>query len=283
MGQAMQRDWPDGTLAEYALLPASALTSADAVEELGTAQLALSMRFVVPFGGLLRGRLAVGETVVVSGATGAYGTAATLLAVAMGASRVVAIGRNATALAALQVLGRGRIATVAATGQPQSDCNAIRSAANGSVDLAFDMVGGARDPNMTLAALRSLRREGRLVLMGSMAVDLPVPYTEVMLNGWEIIGQFMYPRDAYRRLLSLAGAGALNFAGVRPLTYGIADLHAAMDRAAESSGLECVLVNHEAQAENIEDGQLPIGIRQSARIHEGILRSLAGTGVADMA
>ncbi|HEY4299110.1 MAG TPA: zinc-binding dehydrogenase [Paraburkholderia sp.] len=247
-GHAVQNDWPDGTLAEYALLPASALTVADAVEALSTAQLALAMRFVVPFGGLLRGRLAVGETVVVSGATGAYGSAAALLAVAMGASRVVAVGRNAAALAALQAAGGGRIVTVAATGQSQADCNAIRAAANGSVDLAFDMVGGARDPNMTLAALRSLRREGRLVLMGSMTADLPVPYTEVMLNGWEIIGQFMYPRDAYRRLLSLAGTGALDFSGVRPLVYGIADLDAAIERAAGASGLECVLIDHEQQA-----------------------------------
>ncbi|WP_233889754.1 zinc-binding dehydrogenase [Paraburkholderia flagellata] len=108
-------------------------------------------------------------------ATGAYGSAATLLALAMGASRVVALGRNTTALAALEAFGRSRLVTVAATGQPQTDCEAIHAAANGRVDLAFDMVGGARDPNMTLAALRSLRREGRLVLMGSMTADLPFP------------------------------------------------------------------------------------------------------------
>lgn len=170
----------------------------------------------------------------------------------MGASQVVAPAHNATALAALEAYGRGRIVTVAATGQPQTDCNGIRAAANGSVDLAFDMVGGARDPNMTLAALRSLRREGRLVLMGSMTADLPVPYTEVMLNGWEIIGQFMYPRDAYRRLLSLAGTGALDFATVRPLVYGIADLNAAIDRAATAAGLQRVLIGHEGNDKDYE-------------------------------
>jgi alcohol dehydrogenase len=62
--------------------------------------------------------------------------------------------------------------------------------------MALDMVGAACDPNMTLATLRSLSREGRLVLMGSMTVPLPIPYTEVMLNSWEIIGPFMYPKDS---------------------------------------------------------------------------------------
>jgi alcohol dehydrogenase len=245
-GHAMQADWPDGTLAQYALLPASAVTAADIVDSLDATQLALSMRFVVPFGGLLRGRLAVGETVVVSGATGAYGNAAALLALAMGAAKVIALGRNVEALTQLAAKGRNRIVPVIVTGDVSADVDAICAAAQGRVDLAFDMVGNAKDPNMTLAALKSLRREGRLVLMGSMAVDLPVPYTEVMLNGWEIIGQFMYPRKAYRRLLALAGTGGLEFGALQPVTYEMADLQAAIDRAADSNGLECVLINHEA-------------------------------------
>jgi alcohol dehydrogenase len=35
-----------------------------------------------------------------------------------------------------------------------------------------------------------------------------------MVNNWEIIGNFMYPNAAYRRLLELVRAGTLPF---RPL------------------------------------------------------------------
>lgn len=45
--------------------------------------------------GLVRGRLAAGETIIVNGATDAYGAAAVLVALALGAARVVAAGRNA--------------------------------------------------------------------------------------------------------------------------------------------------------------------------------------------
>jgi alcohol dehydrogenase len=48
------------------------------------------MRFIIPIRGLLHGRLAVSETLVVIGATGAYGGAAVLLAIAMGAGRMIA-------------------------------------------------------------------------------------------------------------------------------------------------------------------------------------------------
>jgi alcohol dehydrogenase len=48
------------------------------------------MRFIIPIRGLLHGRLAVSETLVVMGATGAYGGAAVLLAIAMVAGRMIA-------------------------------------------------------------------------------------------------------------------------------------------------------------------------------------------------
>lgn len=44
--------------------------------------------------------------------------------------------------------------------------------------MVLDTVGGATDPSATLAALNALRRNGRLVLMGSMTVDLPVSYMQ---------------------------------------------------------------------------------------------------------
>ncbi|MFM0608196.1 zinc-binding alcohol dehydrogenase family protein [Paraburkholderia sediminicola] len=241
----VQADWPDGTLAEYASFPASAVTPVDDLPQLSAVQLALTTRCIVPFGGLLRGRLAAGETLIVSGATGAYGSAAVLVALAMGASRVVAVGRNAQVLESVAALGRGRVVTVVATGDVAADAEAIRAAAGGGAHMAFDMVGNARDPNLTLAALRGLAQGGRLVLMGSMTVPLPIPYTEVMLNGWEILGQFMYPRDAYRRLLDLVRSGQLHLAALHARVYPLAELPEAMEAAATASAFECVVIDHE--------------------------------------
>ncbi len=52
-------------------------------------------RLLVPYGGLLAGDLKAGETLVVNGATGGFGGAGVAVALAMGAGRVVAAGRNA--------------------------------------------------------------------------------------------------------------------------------------------------------------------------------------------
>jgi alcohol dehydrogenase len=235
-------DWPDGTLAEYALMPVEAITPAEGLDQFDATQLVTIGRCIIPFGGLLRGRLAAGETLVVNGATGAYGTAAVLVAVAMGAARVIAAGRNPKALEAVARAGGPRVSTVTLTGNVQKDAGALREASGGGAHMAFDMVGQARDPNATLAALHSLRRGGRLVLMGSMSVDLPIPYTAVMLNSWEILGQFMYPVSAYRRLLDLLSSGLLDISAIRPLVYPLAALPEAMEVAAKAGNLECIVM-----------------------------------------
>jgi alcohol dehydrogenase len=235
-------DWPDGTLAEYALAPVEAVAPADGLDHFDAPRLAALSRCVIPFGGLLRGRLAAGETLIVTGATGAYGAAAVLLGVAMGAARVIAAGRNSDALKTIVDAAGPRVSSVALKGDATADARALQEASGGGAHIAFDMVGNARDPNATLAALQSLRRNGRLVLMGSMTVDLPIPYTTVMLNSWEILGQFMYPRSAYQRLLNLLRGGLLDLSPFKAKTYALAELPEAMETAATASNLEYVVM-----------------------------------------
>ena len=85
-------------------------------------------------------------------------------------------------------------------------------------------------------------RRGRLVLMGSMTTDLPIPYTALMLNNWEIIGQFMYPASAYRRLPDLLRSGLLDISAIRPRVYPLAALPEAMEAAATAGNFECIVM-----------------------------------------
>jgi alcohol dehydrogenase len=241
-GKSLQADWHDGTLAEYAHVPKSCVTPIEGLDAVRAAQLSVLPRFAVPYGGLLRGRLAAGETLVVTGATGAYGSAAMLLSLALGAGRVVAAGRNRLALEGLARRGGSRVATVALSGDVEADAKALRAAAGGGAQMAFDMVGGAQDPNATLAALKSLRRGGRLVLMGSMGVPLPISYLEVMLNNLEILGTFMYPQDTLMRLIDLSRAGLLDINAIRTRSFRLDALPSAMEAAATAGGLECIVV-----------------------------------------
>src|SRR6202000_1612736 len=76
---------------------------------------------LVPYGGFLAARLQPGETVLVSGATGNFGSAAVAVALAMGAACVVAPGRNEQILADLARRFGGRVRTVRLTGNEDDD------------------------------------------------------------------------------------------------------------------------------------------------------------------
>lgn len=239
-GEALLNDWPDGTLAERAVVPAPTVTPIPAaLQAVPGARLATLTRYLVPYGGFLRARLAAGETVIVTGATGAYGTAAVHVALAMGAARVVAAGRNQQLLDRLPALGC--VTPVRLCGDVGWDAAALREAARAhaagtgaatGADCALDVVGNADTPYATLATLAALRRGGRLVLTGSMSVPLPIDYTELMTSRREIIGNYQYPPRAPARLLRLAASGLLDLDRVDTVTYPLADLPAAMDHAA---------------------------------------------------
>ncbi len=239
---ALMTDWPDGTLREFAHFPAACAVPLPGLDTLPSARLATLGKFIVPFGGLRRGRLFAGETLVVHGATGYFGSAAVLLGLALGASRVVAAGRNVDALAALAKLGESRITTVALSGEVEADAKALRTAADGGADMVFDIVGRARSTDGTLAALRSLRRGGRMVVMGSLEVPFTLDYNELMLNDWSVHGQFMYDGDAYPALIKLVRAGLLDLDAVNVTTFECAALEEAIQAAARMSGLDCTVV-----------------------------------------
>lgn len=236
-------DYPHGTLRETVDVMAANLVPLDGLEPLSAPRLAALAKFIIPFGGLRRGRLAAGETVVINGAAGYFGSAATLAALALGAGKVIATGRRAEPLQRLAALGQGRIVPVVLSGEVEADAASIRQAADGDAQLAFDMVGQARDPNSTLAALKSLRRNGRLVLMGSMQVALPIPYGELLLNNWELIGNFMYTPADYLALIALIKAGLLSLDAVELQTFPFAELEAAIDAAGTMDGLQSTVVS----------------------------------------
>ena len=168
--------------AEYYLAPKETVTPVPEGLTLDDSHLALIPRFTVAYAGLLKGRLAAGETIIVTGATGQYGMAATFMALAMGAGKVIAAGRNETALKDLAALADKRLTTVKLTGDVEVDKTALRKAADGGAHVAFDIVGFGQDSKAQTAALKSLLRGGRMIIMGSMLAPWEISYMDVMRN-----------------------------------------------------------------------------------------------------
>jgi len=235
----LQARWRDGVFAEIAHWPAACATPLADLDDRPASELIGLAKLIVPFGGLQRLDLRGGQTVIINGASGYFGSGAVLLAVAMGAGRVIAVGRKRGALETLTEAFGPRVIPAVVTGDdPANDLAAIRHAAGGAADVALDLLGQARSTSTTLSTLRALRRGGRLVLMGSATAPLELSFGEMLANDWEVVGQFMYDRTAPGQLAALARESLLDLKKIAVTTFKLADFPRAVDAAALMQGLD---------------------------------------------
>ena len=124
-----------------------------------------------------RGRLQEGETVLVHGAAGGVGTATIQVAKGLGA-RVIAVVSSED---------KERVAREAGADEVVRSDGAWKDAVKelGGADVVIDPVGGDRFTD----SLRSLREEGRLVVVGFTGGAIPeVKVNRLLLNNVEVIG-----------------------------------------------------------------------------------------------
>lgn len=131
------------------------------------------------FGLAVRGALQPGEAVLVHGAAGGLGSAALQVARGLGAQTIAVV----SSAAKRDVADRLGADHVLSTEGPWKD--EARELTNGGVDVVFDTVGGDR----FLDSLRSLRAEGRLLVLGFAGGSIPeVRVNRLLLNNTSVVG-----------------------------------------------------------------------------------------------
>jgi alcohol dehydrogenase len=239
---ALQARWRDGVFAEIAHWPAACVTPLSGLDDRPARELIGLAKLIVPFGGLQRAGLRGGHTIIINGASGYFGSGAVMLAVAMGAGRVIAVGRKREALERLSDAFGPRVIPAVVSGDAAKDLATIRHAAGGGADVALDLLGSAKSTSTTLSSLRALKRGGRLVLMGSAEVPLELSFREMLANDWEVVGQFMYARTAPGQLASLAAERLLDLGKIVVTKFPLADFKRAVEAAALMQGLDLTAV-----------------------------------------
>ncbi len=236
----IQRQYRDGSWAEKLRLPLENVVPLGDIDE-GSASNWLTLgSMLVPYGGLSSVGLQAGETVVVNGATGSFGSAAVAVALAMGAARVVATGRNQVALDALPERYGPRVRPAAMLGDEEVDRMTITSAACQPIDVVFDILPPAATPGQVLTAVRSVRPGGRVSLMGGVGMagggELGLPYAWLMRNNITLKGQWLYPREVIARLIALAKNGILDLKRFDVVEFPLLSIREAISHAAATSG-----------------------------------------------
>ncbi len=160
----------------------------------------------------MRGRLKEGETVLVHGAGGGVGSAALQVAKGLGARTIAIVSTDAKAA----------VATAAGADHVLRSQDAWKDEAKdlsgGGVDLVLDPVGGDRFTD----SLRSLRENGRLVVVGFTGGSIPeIKVNRLLLNNIEVVGAgwgaYVMGKPALNREIGAAIDALIEAGAVRPI------------------------------------------------------------------
>ena len=235
----LHRYFHHGSFAEQMLVPTENVTRLGEIDAADAGRWTVLGRLLVPYGGLLAGELQAGETLVVNGATGGFGSAGVVVALAMGAGKVVATGRNVRTLDDLARRFGPRVRPARMTGVEADDRRLISELAGGPIDCVLDFLPREATGSQVRAAALVVRPHGRVVLMGGVRAeggDLALPYVWLMQNCITVRGQFMYPRDAVPRIVGLIRAGLIDLAQFDLTEFGLDDVNDAVAHAATGGG-----------------------------------------------
>ncbi|HZD25282.1 MAG TPA: zinc-binding dehydrogenase [Alphaproteobacteria bacterium] len=244
-GQRLQRHFRHGAFAERMLVPTENVTPIGEIEPDEAPRWCALGTLLVPYGGLLAIDLRAGETVVVNGATGNFGSAGVAVALAMGAGRVVATGRNEAALADLahrfaDHCFDARLRTVAMQGDEEADRARIVETAGGPIDAVLDLLPPMASIAQVRTAALAVRPQGRVVLMGGVGMaggpGLDLPYSWLMRNGITVRGQWMYGHEAVPRMVGLIRAGLIDLGQFEVASFALDDANEAVEHAAAHAG-----------------------------------------------
>jgi 6-hydroxycyclohex-1-ene-1-carbonyl-CoA dehydrogenase len=223
----------DGAYAEYVLAPARdlfRLPDSLALEEACVIADALS----TPYHAVKnRARVRPGDHVAVVG-IGGVGINLVQIAAAAGAA-VVAVDTNRERLELAARLGA--TATVCPLDGPAE--KRVREATGGGVDIAFEAVGKAQTLEM---ALGTLRRGGRLCVVGYCSESTAWPANKVMFHELEIVGSLGCRPVDYPPLIEMVAAGRLQLAPLVTGRFPLERIDEALDLCRRGVGIRNVVL-----------------------------------------
>ena len=235
-GLRLQKHFRHGSWAEQMLVPTENVKRIGPIDEADAARWCALGTLLVPYGGFLAANLKAGETVLISGATGNFGSTAVAVALAMGAGCVIAPGRNEKVLADLVRRFGDRVRPVKLSGNEDDDRARMQQAAPGPIDCVLDILPPSVSATTVRAAVMTVRPHGRVALMGGVGMlggpGLELPYPWIMRNCITIHGVWMYPPEAAIGLVNLIRSGLLRLDNFDVTTFDLDHANEAVAHAA---------------------------------------------------
>jgi alcohol dehydrogenase len=217
--------YPEGGFCEYMTAPQYALVKLPAnvtFEQgarfgyLGTAYSAIKKVGAV-----------AGRSMLINGISGTLGLGATLLALAMGVTRIFGTGRNVELLERVKALAPGRIEVHALDSGPIADWVRSRTQGDG-VDFMVDALGAAAALSTLDDAMHAVRRGGKIMNIGGTVGKLPIDVKWLMDEQMQFIGSVWFSTAEGYEMAAMARAGTLDLSVFQHHRFPLAQINEAI-------------------------------------------------------
>jgi D-arabinose 1-dehydrogenase-like Zn-dependent alcohol dehydrogenase len=220
--------YPSGGFAEYMVAPASSIVTLP--DEVSFEEAGRFGYLGTSYAALRHGKVGPDTSVLINGASGTLGVGATLLALAMGAPKILAVARNEKLLAELKELAPTRIVTHSTLNGPCTEWAKAETDGFGP-DVMIEALGPDAPSEATLAAMHSVSRGGRIVTIGGMEKDLPINPIWIMCSQISYLGSAWFTTAQGEDMAKMAKAGTLDLSKLRHQRFGLNEVNEALDAA----------------------------------------------------
>lgn len=220
--------YPSGGFAEYMVAPASAIVTLP--DEVTFEQAARFGYLGTSYAALRHGQAGPQTTVLINGATGTLGVGATLLALAMGVPKILAVARNEKLLSELKALNPKRIVTHSTLNGPCTEWAKSQTDGFGP-DIVIEALGPEAPSEVTLAAMHSVSRGGKIVTIGGMDKEVPISPIWIMCNQISYLGSAWFTTAQGQDMATMAQAGTLDLTRLEQKRFSLDQVNDALDAA----------------------------------------------------
>ncbi|GES09744.1 alcohol dehydrogenase [Acrocarpospora macrocephala] len=227
------RRYPHGGFCEYMRAPQSALVKLPGNLEFRQATrmgyLGTSFAAVKKLGPL------AGRSLIINGATGTLGVGVTLVALALGVSRIYAVARGTRLLERLRALAPDRIETFSNVEGSTAAWGKSLTAGRGA-DLMVDTLGAVASLDSFKDAMHGVKRGGRIVNIGGTAGELGLDVKWWMDEQMELIGSVWFTTAEGIELAEMIRHGVIDISVLQPKSWPLDEINEAISGVASGDG-----------------------------------------------
>ncbi|AKE01093.1 hypothetical protein XU06_29375 (plasmid) [Rhodococcus erythropolis] len=224
-GRPLLNHYKTGGLSEYVLSPhRNIVRLPESIDMLTAARFGY---LGTSFGALRRGGFTSGKTLLINGVTGTLGVAAVAIALGLGATKILGLGRNRQLLEQVQTLAPKRVVTCS-TEDGGDITSWVKEQSSGGVDVMIDCLGFGADSKSTSSLIAAIKPGGRAILAaGGVDGQITQSYWEAY-NDVSVGGSMWFSPEDIDRMVAMIDADVIDTSYLTHHSFALSEVNEAL-------------------------------------------------------